>query len=298
MPRTSKHAAPLAELLARLSVQSNLGSLATAYTLSRWLTRPSRGRPRRTPTDLGLLCEPLHCRTADHLRLSGWAVTPPRPRGTVALFHGHRKHREHMLGRIAFLTAAGFRCVAFDHRAHGESSGNCTSFGYHESRDVVAILDLIRDRWPGQPCAALGVSTGGAALCFAASVARRLDAVILESVYHDLAGVLQRRLGSRSSVWFEQVRRGVTWVTERRLGVRWQDVAPVQHIAGLEPCPVLVVAGTADRYASPIDAERLVERCGGEKWLVPGARHGDAFEVGDERYRLRVLDFLDQWIQR
>ena len=105
---------------------------------------------------------------ADGLRLAGWVVTPSRPRATVVICHGVRSNREATLGRIAFLTAAGYRCVAFDHRAHGASPGKRTSFGYHEARDVAAIHALARGAWPRQPCAALGISMGAAALCFAA----------------------------------------------------------------------------------------------------------------------------------
>src|SRR5262249_5701182 len=162
---------------------SGVGYVAAAYTVSRWLTRPSLGRVRATPGDHGLAWERLECRTADGLRLVGWAVTPPRPRATVVLCHGIRGNREKTLSRTAFLVAAGYRCVAFDHRAHGESAGRRTSFGFHESRDVRAILELTRRLWPGQRLAVLGISMGAAALCYAADWARTCDAVILESLY-------------------------------------------------------------------------------------------------------------------
>src|SRR5207253_896473 len=99
-------------------------------------TRATPGKPRRTPGDLGLPWERLECRTADGLRLVGWAVTPPMPRATVLLCHGVRQNREQTLERTWFLSAAGYRCVAFDHRAHGQSDGKRTSFGYHERWDV------------------------------------------------------------------------------------------------------------------------------------------------------------------
>jgi len=59
----------------------------------------------------------------------------------VALFHGLRDNRGYLLGRTAFLAAAGYRCVAVDHRAPGETGGKRTSFGFYESRDVAAVLE-------------------------------------------------------------------------------------------------------------------------------------------------------------
>ncbi len=299
MPRSSGKTSWMPEVLTSAALATGVGYVAAAYTVSRWLTRPSRGRPKRTPSDLGLVWEPLQTCTADRVRLVGWAVTPPCPRGTVALFHGSRHHREQMLGRIAFLAAAGWRCVAFDHRAHGESGGKRTSFGYHEQRDVAAVLDAIRQRWSGQPCAAYGFSMGGAALCFAAEHVRRLDAVILESVYHDLASAFARRIGTNYPPWFQRLNFGTVWITERRLGVRLPQVAPVEHVGGLSPAPILLLTGTADVHAPPEDAERLHDRCRGprELWLVPGATHYNTVEVGGLAYQQRVCDFLERWMK-
>ena len=283
-------------MLTRLALASGVGYVAAAYTVSRWLTRPSLGRPRRTPSDLGLSWEPLECRTADALRLTGWVVTPPRPRGTVSLFHGLRQNREHTLNRTAFLAAAGYRCVAFDHRAHGASSGKRTSFGFFEARDVAAVLDLITRRWPHEPQAALGISMGAAALCFAAPRARDLRAVILESVYHDIGTAFLSRIGNRYPAWFKRLSNGAIWVTERRLGLRLKQLAPVEFIGDLAPAAVLLLTGTEDQHAPPEDAQRLLERCRGSReiWLVPGACHADMYEVGGEPYRNRILDFLER----
>jgi alpha-beta hydrolase superfamily lysophospholipase len=293
-----RRASWLQELLSGLAVASGIGYVAGAYSVSRWLTRSTPGRPRRTPADLDLPWERLECRTVDGLRLVGWAVTPPRPRATVALFHGLRANRAQTLDRTAFLYAEGYRCVAFDHRGHGESGGRRTSFGYYESRDVRAVLDLIRRRWPWEPHAALGISMGAAALCFAGRRAHGFDAVVLESLYHDLRSAFSTRIGTNYPAWFRRFSGGTVWVTERRLGVRLQQVAPAEHIAELAPAPVLLVTGAEDCHAPPEDACRLFERCQEprELWVVPDAGHGDVYEKGGPLYQQRVLGFLKRWL--
>jgi pimeloyl-ACP methyl ester carboxylesterase len=290
----------LPEILTRLALVSGVGYVAAAYTVSRWLTKPSPARPQTSPTDHGLSWEPLECRTADACRLVGWVVAPPRPRGTVALFHGFRNNRTQTLDRMVFLVEAGYRCVAFDHRAHGESGGKRTSFGYYESRDAVAVIELIRRRWPFEPVAALGISMGGAALCYAAPYTAGLDAVILESVYHDVASAFVRRIGTKYPAWFHRLSTGAIWITERRLGVRLEQLAPAAHVADLAPAPLLFLTGTEDIHAPPTDTERLVGRCRSphQLWLVPGAGHTDMCTAGGAQYRECVLDFLDRWLSR
>src|SRR5262249_7013368 len=146
--------------LMALVIATGVGYVVASYVASRWLTRSRKRRPERTPADFHLPFDTLTCRTEDGLRLTGWGVGPPPPRGTLVLFHGLRCTRDLVLERMAILVRAGYRCVAFDHRAHGESQGRMTSFGYHEGRDVTAVLDLVKRRWPERPRVALGISMG------------------------------------------------------------------------------------------------------------------------------------------
>jgi alpha-beta hydrolase superfamily lysophospholipase len=298
MSQTSAPSATWPDLFGRLVTSNSLGCLAAAYTASRWLTRPTPGRPRRTPADHGWTWERLDCRTADGVRLAGWCVAPAHPRATVILFHGLHHGREQTLGRTAVLVRAGYRCVAFDHRAHGESTGKRTSFGYHEGQDVAAVLDLARRNWPRQPLAALGISMGAAALCFAADHVRSCTAVVLESLYHDIAAAFESRV-TEYPPWFARLSRAIFRVTERRLGVRLDALAPVDHIGRLAPAPVLLLTGEEDPNAPPADARRLLDRCRGPRELcvVPGAGHKDVFETGGQLYEACVLDFLERWLR-
>jgi alpha-beta hydrolase superfamily lysophospholipase len=275
---------------------TGVGYVIASYLASRWLTRSKKRRPEATPTDISLPFDSLTCHTEDGLRLVGWVVEPPSPRGTVAFFHGLRCARDLMLERIAIFAGAGYRCVAFDHRAHGESQGRLTSFGYWEGRDVAAVLDLVKQRWPEQPRVALGVSMGAAAICFAAEWARGADAVILESVYHDILSAFTTRVSAGFPRWYGWLSKGIIWMTERRLNFRLEDVTPADHVGRLAPAPVLLITGTEDSHASPDDARRLYERCRGprELVLVPGARHIDLLEVAGPMYRERVLGFLER----
>lgn len=288
------------EALASLALASGVGQLAAAYAVSRWLTRPTPSVPSPTPADFGLAFQPLECRTRDGFRLAGWVACPPSPRATVALFHGVRRNRAQMLERIVFLTAAGYRCIAFDHRAHGESSGQRTSFGFHERNDAIAVIGLVRRLWPKQPCAALGIAMGGAALCYAAAELRGLAAIVLESVYYDIAAALSSRVG-RVFPDLEQLSRTVIWVTERRLGLKVTQLCPGQYVSALAPTPLLLITGTNDRHATPQDTEQFLAAQypgSAEIWFAPGAGHREAPVTDGKAYQQRVLVFLQNCVDR
>lgn len=286
----------LDELWPRVTVATGVGYLGVAYGVSRWLTRPSRAAVA-LPSRFALSrVELLRCTTCDGIHLKGWAVEPAAPRATVALFHGMRDNRSALLDRIAFLSAAGYRCVAFDHRAHGESAGSMTSFGYHERHDVQAVAELIRSRWPGQPCAALGVSMGAAALCFADVSAHDFQAIILESLYYDLPRAFQLRVGCGYPKWFRHFRRGVIWFTERRLGVPIEAIAPCAQIARFAATPVLLLTGSEDPHAPVHDVQALACKVPhtGRFHAIPGAGHGDVCTRGGSFYRELLLSFLER----
>jgi alpha-beta hydrolase superfamily lysophospholipase len=288
------------EIWPRLVVGSGVGYLALAYGVSRWLTRRARATVA-VPTNLpGCTIETLACRTSDGVILKGWLIEPPRPRANVVLFHGMRNNRSYVLDRIEFLTAAGYRCIAFDHRAHGESGGGLISFGYHERHDVAAVAALIRARWPNEPCGALGISMGGAALCFAGEASRAFDAIILESVYHDLDRAFSHRIGSAYPAWFRHFRPGVIWLTERRLGTRLQHVAPIAYVAYLAPRPVLLLTGSKDLLAPPDEVRAFVAQIPetGQFHLIPGAAHGEVYEVAGPVYQDLLLTFLGRHLLR
>jgi len=286
----------LTSALMAVVLATGIGYIVLAYLASRWLTRSKRRRLQETPADQGLHFDTLTCRTEDGLRLAGWVVEPPAARGTVAFFHGLRCTRELVLERMAIFARAGYRCVAFDHRAHGESQGRLTSFGYHEGRDVAAVLDLVKQRWPEQPRVALGISMGAAAICYGAEWSRGVDAVILESMYHDILSAFSTRISAGFPRWFGWLMRGIIWITERRINVRLANLAPADYIGRLAPTPVLLITGTEDSHASPDDAQRLFERCRGprELVLVPGAGHTDLLDVAGASYGDRVLAFLER----
>jgi alpha-beta hydrolase superfamily lysophospholipase len=218
----------------------------------------------------------------------------------VLLFHGVNNSREQTLSRIALLVPAGFRCLTVDHRAHGQSQGQRSSFGYHERNDVRALLKFAGMHWQAQPLAVLGMSMGAAAVCFAAKDVRtRAKAVVLESLYHDIGTAFRNRLqAGLYPPYFERLAAGVFRECERQLKVKASWLTPADHLAQLAPTPFLLLTGSADRHSTPEEAQRLLARREGpgELFLLSGAGHEDLVEAGGERYRQAVLGFLDRWL--
>lgn len=278
------------------TIATGVGYVAVAYTISHWLTHRT-AIPITLPSlppDLKL--ESLETTTDDKVRLHGWCIEPLNPRATIVLHHGMRECRLHMVDRVPWLAQLGFRCVIFDHRAHGESEGHLTSFGWHERNDALAIARFVVERWPGQPRAALGRSMGAAALCYAGEAARSYDAIVLENLYLDLAIAFDSRIGCGYPGWVRYFRHAIVWITEKRLGMRIRDAAPIARIADLASTPVLLLTGSEDLHATPEDAERMAAQIPNSSQfaVIAGAGHDDVFSRGGETYQRLVMDFLER----
>ena len=123
--------------------------------------------------------------------LAGWFVAGDG-RGGVLLLHGAKSNRLTHVERMRTLHNAGYSTLAIDFQAHGESPGNRITLGQREALDARSALERMRARMPGEGLAALGVSMGGAASLIGGPI--RTDALIVESVFPDLAPSLSNRL--------------------------------------------------------------------------------------------------------
>ncbi|MHC4844991.1 MAG: alpha/beta hydrolase [Planctomycetota bacterium] len=251
------------------------------------------GPPPETPP-----LEPVTLTSRSGLRLAGWFARGELSRGGVLLMHAVRADRRMMLGRAAFLYAAGYSVLLFDFQSHGESEGEAVTFGHLEAQDAAAAVAWMRERLPGEPLAAIGVSLGGAASLLDPGPLD-VDALVLEAVYADIHRAVASRLGMRFGAPGAWATPLLTMQLRPRLGIDADDLRPVDRIRDLR-CPVLIVAGEVDRHTMLSQSMDLHRAAPEPKslWIVPGAAHGDLHAHAPREYEQRVLAFLDVHLDR
>src|SRR5450759_4009820 len=87
--------------------------------------------------------------SVDGIVLKGWLVKPARyvqKSSAIILCHGLGANRSDFTELAVLLSQRGHFVLLFDFRAHGESSGRRTSLGYHEQRDIEAVLAFLKTR--------------------------------------------------------------------------------------------------------------------------------------------------------
>ncbi len=102
-----------------------------------------------------------------------------------------------------------------------------------------------------------------------------------------LAGALPR--------WYYRyaARRGLRDIETQRC-CRFVHLEPA--IPRLAPRPLLMIHGGGDTYIKPEMARELFRHAAGPKefWLVPKAKHNQAFQLATDEYKQRVLEFFQK----
>jgi pimeloyl-ACP methyl ester carboxylesterase len=237
----------------------------------------------------------------DGVRIAGWyvaAASGGAAAPTVVLAHANGKSKSEMLSWAEPLHAR-YNLVMFDFRNHGQSSGDVTTLGVREVRDLEAILDWLERAKSPSSIAVLGVSMGGAAAIDEAADDDRVSAVILDSTHATLASALQAQLESRG---FPLALPGSWSILLGGLLRTGEDLSladPVQAMARIGDRPVLIVAAGKDAAVGPHDAAELMSAAEDqgaqvELEMCPTATHGESVTACSGEYAGWVLGFLQR----
>ena len=246
-------------------------------------------------TDLAV--EQITFPSASGATIHGWLVTPPTNHGVVILQHGVRGDRNQMVGRARFLSQAGYAALLYDFQAHGESTGKKITFGYLESRDAQAAVAFVKNRFPGQPVAVIGVSLGAAAAALA-TPPLEVNALVLESMYPTIIEATKDRIEIRFGPPGRLLSPLLTSQIKLRTDCSPDDLRPISRVAGITT-PKLFLAGTADRDTKFSEAQAIFTQAAEPKTFVPfeDARHEDLHAFAPDRYEKLILDYLEKHLK-
>jgi alpha-beta hydrolase superfamily lysophospholipase len=202
--------------------------------------------------------------------LRGWLfrTTAPR-RGTVVFLHGRNQNREASLQVASTLVERGYDVLAYDSRAHGESTGTYSTFGYYEKRDLSRAIDYLG----ADEVLVMGVSLGGAVALQAAAEDPRISGVIAISSFTSMQQIVRDQIPwVVPTAWVRGTVRNAGEVAH----VRVEDVDTVRAARRIH-VPVLLLHGAEDRFAAPAHSRQIDAALAGphELVLVEGAHHND-----------------------
>ncbi len=266
----------------------------------RSLNARDQNAARHIAEENGALVENVQIEAADGTQLRSWYFRlHTDPRRAVLLLHGRTENRAAMLPYARLLLRHGYNVLCADHRGHGESGGEFSSYGLKEAMDVKRWVEWLKSAQAQEPVFALGRSMGATILLQSLHLKPGLAAVVAEAPFSSMREMafdrVSRPLGAGS--WLGRtllrpvVESGIAW-GRMRYGM---DLGEATAEKSLAQCgiPVLLIHGEKDSVVPMRHASRLLE-CAGplEFWRVPGCRHCRILSREPAEFERRITEWF------
>lgn len=237
---------------------------------------------------------------SDGIKLAAYdleAAPGTRKRGTVYLMHGLGNSKEQMLPVAKELSAAGFRCVAWDSRGHGKSEGQRATFGAREVDDTLRVIRSSRARHGGkkEPEGIWAYSMGSAVALQALPQLPEVKAAVLLAPMSDLGGVLYHQARRHYSGALKPLVPVVRASVRKDAGFDPKSIRPIDSVKRAR-AKLLMIHGDRDGTIPLEHSTRLLEACApgqGKRIVVAGAGHGDVMWGLPEETRGEAVRFLE-----
>ncbi|MDQ3704534.1 MAG: alpha/beta hydrolase [Chloroflexota bacterium] len=288
----------LAVLAITLSVLLLAAYFAVSSIVADRLSHPRRVAVAGTPAELGMQYEDVQFNSAgDNIPLKGWYIDSPGDK-VILVMHGRNNNRAGgaLLSIMKGLHDRGYDAFAFDFRAHGESGGERYSLGLHETRDVAGALQYLEGRGVSE-VGGLGFSMGAATELLAAPNHPQMKALVSDSSFASLPGLLDKELPKASGLpgFFNP---GILFMGKLLYDLDLTSTRPVESLARLNDRPLFLIHGTEDALVPVSHAYDLQKAAAGnpnlEFWVLEGAKHTGSYDKAPEEYMQRLLAFYDK----
>jgi pimeloyl-ACP methyl ester carboxylesterase len=249
----------------------------------------------RSPAALGLPFETHRFPSENGSSLEAWHVPGKDERLVVLLFHGYAASKSTMLHATRVFNGLGYPTLLVDFYGSGGSSGNETTLGVEEARDVAAAVDYVRKTWPNRRVVLYGISMGGAAILRAIAAEKvSADGIIIEATFDSLLNTGKSRfraVGLPGSPFAEIL---LFWGS-LQFGFNFFSHNPTDYASAVN-CPTLILHGEKDGAATVEQARNLAQSFGANARLIvyPDVPHIAIVDARPAEWTRDVNEFLQR----
>jgi uncharacterized protein len=193
--------------------------------------------------------------TESGLRLEGWYIKTPQPKGTVIIYHGLMGSKQHMLRESEAFLQMGYNTLLMDFRAHGGSDGYQCTLGMNEAEDVKLAYEYIRGKGE-ENIVLFGSSMGAATITHAVSkFGLHPNKLILDMPFANYEDLIKNWF--RKSKYPKQPTAKLFTFWAGVLNNEWLfDVKPSQYVRNIH-CPILLQWGRHDELIMENDIRKI-----------------------------------------
>ena len=213
----------------------------------------------------------------------------------VILTHGYTYNR---LGSVKYMNLyrkMGYSCIQYDLRGHGANAKCPVTMGLKESRDLLAVIDWVHERYGENIILGLhGESMGSASQTLALREKPRVDFVVNDCGFAELTEVLRGQLSKRFHLPAFLVSTA-SILNKVFYKYSYQEVRPVDALKENQ-VPICFMHGREDTFIPYQHSELMAETTKGyqEVHLYENADHALSFEKHPKEYEENLKAFLEK----
>ena len=213
----------------------------------------------------------------------------------VILTHGYTYNR---LGSVKYMNLyrkMGYSCIQYDLRGHGANAKCPVTMGLKESKDLLAVIDWVHERYGENIILGLhGESMGSASQTLALREKPRVDFVVNDCGFAELTEVLRGQLSKRFHLPAFLVSTA-SILNKIYYKYSYQEVRPVDALKENQ-VPICFMHGREDTFIPYRHSELMAETTKGyqEVHLYEDADHALSFEKHPKEYEENLKAFLEK----
>lgn len=246
--------------------------------------------------------EELTIESYDNLKLNALyipcAVTTEK---TVILVHGYNSWNGSMGGFAQYyIENLGYNVLMPDLRGHGKSEGSYIGFGWHDRKDMLQWIDVIKEKLGRESQIVLhGVSMGGTTVLMTSGedLPGNVKCIISDCAYSSVEGIL----GYQAKRMFKLPKFPLIYFTslvcKLKAGFYIREASTLKQVRNSK-LPILFIHGSADKFVPTEMVYELYEAASYKEQLliVEGAAHGTSFWKDTTAYKAALEGFLHKYI--
>ena len=212
----------------------------------------------------------------------------------VIISHGYTDNRFGALKYAKMYLDLGFNVIVYDLRGHGLNEPTFCTYSARERKDLLAVIQDARERWPEMRLIGLhGESLGAATSVAVLEEKPPVDFVVADCGFSDIVPVLKGGLQSMRLPGF--LVDVASLFAKIRFGYSYSEMKPIDSLKE-NRIPILFIHGAEDSFILPEHSEKMKNATQGyaEVHLIPGADHAMSVLTAPEAYKELVSDFLEK----
>lgn len=255
---------------------------------------------RGDPADYGLPAPEEITFQGDGATLAGWYFDNPAGGDCgVVLMHGINSSRYAALKYAPLFWERGCDLMMYDHRHHGDSSGDYGTYGFYEKQDALAAIDWFAQRTglPHDKIGLQGESYGAATALQTGALEPDLAFIAADSSYADLTTIVKEQAVQQFGTWTGLFAPGALGISGLRADFAPSQVSPMNDAGSLTE-PVFLSHSATDGFTLPHHSEDIYARlpaatCKRLHLTDWGAAHGQSINDDFAAYQAQMDEFLD-----